>query len=70
MLLRILELFRVMNAVVVVVGLLIVLSGLVLAIRSRYKDETEIEIGKFNGPIWVLLMVLGISTTIAGLSIL
>jgi uncharacterized membrane protein len=70
MLLGNLELFGVMNTIVVAVGLLIILSGLVLAVRSRSRDETEIEIGKFSGPIWLLLIVLGISTTIAGLSVL
>ena len=43
------------------VGLFSILIGFILYfLRSRSRGEMDLEIGKFKGPVWFLLIVLGL----------
>jgi hypothetical protein len=57
-----------MNGAIIVLGGLPVLLGLViLIIGSRSRGEMDIELGFFKGPIWFLLIVLGIFIDLIGI---
>jgi NADH:ubiquinone oxidoreductase subunit 6 (subunit J) len=43
------------------IGALSILIGFfVMVVRARYRGEMEMSIGYFKGPVWFLLIVLGI----------
>jgi hypothetical protein len=43
-----------------VIGLFSIILGLILLIRRiRSRGEMDIEIGRFKGPVWFLLIIFG-----------
>jgi len=59
-----------MNGSIFALGMLTVFFGfIIMFLGSRSRGEMDIEIGRFKGPIWFLVIVLGISVSLLGLAV-
>jgi hypothetical protein len=59
---------EVMNTAIIVLGGIPIFLGLAtMLIGSHFRGEMEIELGLFEGPIWFLLVALGVFTDLIGI---